>query len=198
VEAASLDEALERLAQEDGITLALFDLALPDVKNAACFAAVRQCFPQAKAVVLSSSDTKQNILMALEAGVHGFVPKRMKPAELTTALDIVLRGQIYVPSSVASLSSRAAEMQQAQERALRSSSIADLTPRQRKVLELLMQGKSNKEIARNLNLGEGTVKVHMAALFRVFGVNSRAAVAAAGTQLSGAVTPSGASSADRS
>jgi DNA-binding NarL/FixJ family response regulator len=61
-----------------------------------------------------------------------------------------------------------------------------------------MQGKSNKEIARNLNLGEGTVKVHMAALFRVFGVNSRAAVAAAGTQLSGAVMPSGPGSADRS
>jgi DNA-binding NarL/FixJ family response regulator len=187
VETAALDAALERLAQEDGITLAMFDLALPDVKSAACFAAVRQCFPQTKTVVLSSADSKHNILMALEAGVHGFIPKRMKPAELTNALDLVLRGQIYVPPSVASLSSPSVEMQQAHERALRSSSIAGLTPRQREVLKLLVQGKSNKEIARSLNLGEGTIKVHMAALFRVFGVNSRAAVAVAGSHTSGEV-----------
>jgi DNA-binding NarL/FixJ family response regulator len=189
VEAAMLDEALERLAQEDRVTLALFDLGLPDVKSAACFAAVRQCFPQAKTVVLSNSDSKQNILMALEAGVHGFIPKRMKPAELTSALDFILSGQIFVPSSVASLSSPSVEMQQLQDRALRSSSTAGLTPRQREVLKLLMQGKSNKEIAKSLNLGEGTVKVHMAALFRVFGVNSRAAVAAAGSHLSGKMDP---------
>jgi DNA-binding NarL/FixJ family response regulator len=58
-----------------------------------------------------------------------------------------------------------------------------LTQRQREVLELLLEGKSNKEIARRLNLGEGTVKIHMAALFRTFGVNTRAAAAAAGAQL---------------
>ena len=189
IEAALLDEALERLSQEDGITLALFDMALPDVKSAACFAAVRQCFPQAKTVVLSSSDTKQNVLLALEAGVHGFIPKCINPAELTRALDLVLSGQIYVPPSVAILSSPSVEMQQSQERALRISSLAGLTPRQREVLTLLVQGKSNKEIARSLNLGEGTIKVHMAALFRVFGVNSRAAVAVAGSQTSGEVIP---------
>jgi DNA-binding NarL/FixJ family response regulator len=187
LEAAVLDEALERLTQENTIALALFDLALPDVKSAACFAAVRQCFPQAKTVVLSSSDSKQDILMALEAGVHGFIPKRMKPAELTRALDMVLSGQIFVPPSVATLSSPSVEMQQSHERSLRGSSIAGLTPRQREVLTLLTQGKSNKEIARSLKLGEGTVKVHMAALFRVFGVNSRAAVAVAGSQTSGEV-----------
>jgi DNA-binding NarL/FixJ family response regulator len=189
LEAAVLDEALERLAQQNGVTLALFDLTLPDVTSAACFAAVRQCFPQVKTVVLSNSDTKQNVLMALEAGVHGFIPKLMKPSELTRALDIVLSGQIYVPPSVATLSSPSVEMQQSHERASRGSSLAGLTPRQREVLTLLMQGKSNKEIARSLNLGEGTIKVHMAALFRVFGVNSRAAVAVAGSHTSGEVIP---------
>ncbi|MBL0406551.1 response regulator transcription factor [Microvirga aerilata] len=185
VEAAFLDEALDRLAEVDGISLALFDLALPDVKSAACLAAVRQCFPQTKTVVLSFSDRKQDILTALEAGVHGFIPKRMKPAELTSALDLILRGQIYVPSSVTALSSPSMEMQQSHDTALRSSSTTDLTPRQREVLTLLVQGKSNKEIAKTLNLGEGTVKVHMAALFRTFGVNSRAAVAVAGLHLTG-------------
>ena len=58
-----------------------------------------------------------------------------------------------------------------------------LTPRRREVLELLVQGLSNKEIARALKLGEGTVKVHLAALFHALGVTSRAAAAAAGTRL---------------
>jgi DNA-binding NarL/FixJ family response regulator len=58
-----------------------------------------------------------------------------------------------------------------------------LSPRQKQVLELLVQGKSNKGIARALQLSEGTVKVHMAALFRVLGVTTRAAAAVAGSEL---------------
>ena len=58
-----------------------------------------------------------------------------------------------------------------------------LSPRQHQVLEYLVEGRSNKEIARALKLGEGTVKVHVAALFRVLGVTSRSAVAAAGFRL---------------
>jgi DNA-binding NarL/FixJ family response regulator len=58
-----------------------------------------------------------------------------------------------------------------------------LTKRQRDVLQVLVQGLSNKEIARALNLGEGTVKVHVAALFRVLGVTSRSAAAATGVRL---------------
>jgi DNA-binding NarL/FixJ family response regulator len=58
-----------------------------------------------------------------------------------------------------------------------------LTPRQQDVLHLIVRGESNKQIARALNLGEGTVKVHVAALFRNLGVNSRAAAAAAGARL---------------
>jgi DNA-binding NarL/FixJ family response regulator len=60
---------------------------------------------------------------------------------------------------------------------------ASLTTRQRQVLELIVQGKSNKETARALGLGEGTVKVHVAALFRTLGVTSRSAAAAAGARL---------------
>ena len=64
-----------------------------------------------------------------------------------------------------------------------SLSVDDLTPRQRDVLDLIIQGKSNKEIARILGLGVGTVKIHVAALFRKLHVNRRAAVAVVGDQL---------------
>jgi len=63
--------------------------------------------------------------------------------------------------------------------------LARLTPRQRDVLELLVKGQSNKEIARTLDLGEGTVKIHLAALFRNLGVRNRATAAVAGAQLIG-------------
>jgi DNA-binding NarL/FixJ family response regulator len=60
--------------------------------------------------------------------------------------------------------------------------VSPLTPRQQDVLDLLVQGKTNKEIALALGLGEGTVKIHMAAIFRYFGVNNRAAAAVAGAR----------------
>jgi DNA-binding NarL/FixJ family response regulator len=183
VDTASLDEALEKLSQERNVTLALFELALPDIKSATCLAAVRECFPALRTVVVSNSDRKQDVLLALEAGVHGFIPKQTGPAQLTSALRLVLDGQIYVPPSVAVLSSVSDEMQLLQTKASKTLPTDRLTPRQREVLQLLVQGKSNKEIAKTLDLGEGTIKVHMAALFRAFGVNSRAAVAVAGSQL---------------
>jgi DNA-binding NarL/FixJ family response regulator len=183
VEATSLDEALEKLSQDNGVSLALFELGLPDIKSAACLAAVRVCFPNIRTAVVSKSDRKHEVLMALEAGVHGFVPKGIGPVQLTGALKLILDGQIYVPSTVATLSSPSEEMQLMEERSSKNLPVDGLTPRQMEVLQLLIQGKSNKEIAKNLRLGEGTIKVHMAALFRAFGVNSRAAVAVAGSQL---------------
>ncbi len=183
IDTASLDEALERLSRQTDVSLALFELALPDIKSAACLAAVRECFPNVRTAVISQFDRKQDVLTALEAGVHGFIPKHIGPAQVTRALKFVLSGQIYVPPSVAALSSPSEEMQLLRDRASRGHPADSLTPRQREVLELLIQGKSNKEIAKTLNLGEGTIKVHMAALFRTFGVNSRAAVAVAGSQM---------------
>jgi DNA-binding NarL/FixJ family response regulator len=63
--------------------------------------------------------------------------------------------------------------------------LEELSPRQREVLELVVSGKSNKEIARALKLGEGTVKVHMSALFRALDVHTRSAAAAIGSKLFG-------------
>jgi DNA-binding NarL/FixJ family response regulator len=134
-------------------------------------------------VVVAGSTRKQDILMSLHAGVHGYVPKNASPDELTTALKMVLGGMIYVPPSVASTPSVVLEESRTDRLTVSDGSLDDLTPRQREVLELLVQGKSNKEIARDLKLGEGTVKIHMAGLFRALGVTTRAAAAAAGIQL---------------
>jgi DNA-binding NarL/FixJ family response regulator len=183
LQTASLDEALDQLLKQPDASLGLFELNMPGIQSAASLTAVRDCFPGVRVVVVSTSTRRQDILMALDAGVHGYVPKNINPGELTAALKMVIEGAVYVPPEVASTASLSVEGQVLAPRPSKRSPPDTLTPRQREVLELLMEGKSNKEIARTLNLGEGTVKIHMAALFRAFGVNTRAAAAAAGMQL---------------
>ncbi len=183
VEATSLDEALEHLARNGAISLALFELPMLSIRSAANLAAVRASFPHVQTAVVSASDRKQDVLRALEAGVHGYVPKSIGPAELTRALRLIVDGMIYVPSTIAAIAPPSQEMRSLNASPVKQPPTDSLTLRQREVLELLIQGKSNKEIAKALNLGEGTIKVHIAALFRAFGVNTRAAAAATGSQL---------------
>jgi DNA-binding NarL/FixJ family response regulator len=183
IQTASLDEALDQLLKHPDALLGLFELNMPGITSAMNLTAVRDCFPKLQVVVVSNSIGRQDILMALDAGAHGYIPKNVSPSELTAVLKLVIDGAVYVPPSVASTASLALEGQVLMKKPSKSSPLDTLTPRQREVLELLLEGKSNKEIARTLNLGEGTVKIHMAALFRTFGVNTRAAAAAAGTQL---------------
>jgi DNA-binding NarL/FixJ family response regulator len=184
VQAASLDEGVEKLSARNDVSLALFDLAMPGMESPANLRAVRDCFETLRVAVVSSSKNRQDILSALEAGVHGYVPKGLGVADLAHALQLIVDGVIYVPPSIADLP---AQEQPAPSREVAAAppkaALATLTPRQRGVLELLVQGKSNKAIARDLDLGEGTVKVHMAALFRSLGVRTRTAAAVAGGRL---------------
>jgi DNA-binding NarL/FixJ family response regulator len=151
--------------------------------NAGSLRVVSESFPTIRVVVVSSSSRRSDIIGALDAGAHGYIPKMLGIAELREALALVLQGVIYVPPSVADLTSAGAEPPVDLPGARAKPAKVALTPRQRQVLELVVQGKSNKEMARALNLGEGTVKIHMAALFRALGVTSRAGAAAAGARL---------------
>jgi DNA-binding NarL/FixJ family response regulator len=181
----TLDEAFDQLIKQPEISLSLFELNLPGVSEATSLTAVRDCFPHVQVAVVSASVRRQDILMTLDAGAHGYVPKNAGPTELAAALKLILDGIIYVPPSIASTSSLAVEGPVLNAKPAQSPAPDPLTQRQREVLELVVKGKSNKEIARILNIGEGTVKVHMAGLFRALGVNTRAAAAVAGAQMFG-------------
>lgn len=180
LEASSLDDALELLGTRSDIALALFDLSMPGMKQAESLSAVRECAENVTLAVVSASISRQDILAALGAGVHGYIPKAMGPTELVRALELVLAGQIFVPPMLANapLSDTAspgggdpgAEV------------LTRLTPRQREVLQALVSGRSNKEIARQLGLGEGTIKIHVAALLRTLQLPNRAAAAAFGAR----------------
>ncbi|WP_342236299.1 response regulator transcription factor [Inquilinus sp. OTU3971] len=191
IETASFDEALERMDEEsDGLGIGLFDLSMPGMGSAANLRAVRELFPHVRVAVVSASRRRTDILMALEAGVHGYMPKTMGVEELARAIRSIMDGVIYVPALLAELppddgASRFAPS---------ATALPHLTPRQRDVLTLLVEGRSNKEIARSLDLGEGTVKIHLAALFRNLGVANRAAAAVLGSRILGRLPGSAESS----
>lgn len=189
VQTASLDAAVEELSARTDISLALFDLSMPGMQSPASLRAVRDCFPDLRVAMVSASSNRLDVLSALNAGVHGYVPKGLGVAELAQALQLIVDGVIYVPPSIAILPAIAddgtdvVDPAQGVQVVSSKSTLDTLTPRQRGVLELLVHGQSNKSIARGLNLGEGTVKIHMAALFRGLGVKTRTEAAVVGGRL---------------
>lgn len=175
-QAGSLDDALEALAERPAAGLALFDLAMPGMASPASLAAVRECRPDVTAVVVSASVRREDVFQALRAGVHGFVPKATSVEALVQALGLIRDGFVFVPSFV----TRADAVPPGGRAATPAGreALASLTRRQRQVLDLIAAGRSNKEIARTLSLGEGTVKIHVTALLRALGVPNRSAAAA--------------------
>ena len=201
IETGSLDEALDRLATaEPPVCMALFDLSMPGMDGPATLGAVRDCHPDVRVAVVSASQSRQDVLAALEIGVHGYIPKGFGPNELVRALNIIIGGDIFVPTFLADVVGAISTAQAGS----RNSSAANagglgpkggigqhqelpasISPRQREVLALLVKGYSNKQMASELSLGEGTIKIHVATLLRNLGVSNRTGAAAAGARLLG-------------
>jgi DNA-binding NarL/FixJ family response regulator len=162
---------------------------MPGMHGPANIGAVRDTFPDILTAVVSASRRRQDILTTLDAGAHGYVPKAMGVDQLTHALKRHPRWHDLCPAPAGAGDPEGPDGAMSQfsgaDRRAAPDMLARLTPRQRDVLELLVKGKSNKEIARELDLGEGTVKIHLAALFRNLGVRNRATAAVAGAQLIG-------------
>jgi DNA-binding NarL/FixJ family response regulator len=163
----SLDAALEALSG-DPVDLAILDLRMPGMNGAESLRAVREAYPDTSLLVLSASDARNDVLGALGAGVHGYVVKTTPDAELLAAIERVRKGEVYVPPQLALRSAG-----DASDAAEAAPIIQGLTPRQRDVLRLLARGKANKEIARELDLAEGTVKIHLAAVLRFLKARNR-------------------------
>jgi DNA-binding NarL/FixJ family response regulator len=177
LQAGDIAEALARLASDPDIGLLLLDLALPDSAGTSGLRRLREHAPQVTVVVLSADESPETVLAAIDAGAAGFIPKTARSGVMQDALGVVLGGGVYLPPAV--LLANAVPEAFAPPDAL--DEVAGLTPRQRDVLRLLIEGKPNKLICRELALSESTVKTHLAAIFRRLGANSRtqAVVAAA-------------------
>jgi len=154
--------------------LILLDLHMPGMRGPASVADVRAAFPKSAIVVISGHADQASIRMALRHGANGFVPKTSRGKSLVTALKLVMAGETYVPPTL--LAEEATPYVSPTSAVIDtglSSSFSNLTDRENEVLRLLIAGKSNKEIGRNLNLQEVTVKVHLRNIYRKIKANSR-------------------------
>jgi DNA-binding NarL/FixJ family response regulator len=182
VEAATFDAALDRLAETPNIALALFDLAMPGISGPESLRVVKETYPGLRVAIVSGSEERNYVLKAVATGLNGYVPKSLSDDEIVGALKDILDGRIYVPRfmTAADLSSSKtpASSQASDQASDRSASGAKpISPRQRDVLGCVRRGLSNKEIARELDIAEGTVKIHLAALFSHFGARNRTELA---------------------
>lgn len=190
IEAASLDAAVEHLGQAPDVTFACIDLAMPGMNGTAGLLAIREVYPNVRVAVITGSERREDILGALGAGVHGYIPKTLRIVEIAAAIRTVLEGGIFVPAALAKKSPGASPQRVMPPPVQESKSKSYvLSPRQTEVLTLMAEGKSNKQIARDLGLAEGTVKVHVAALFRTLGTNNRVSAVSALMQIKGSLRP---------
>jgi DNA-binding NarL/FixJ family response regulator len=197
---ATAREARATLAAEGDFDLVLLDLQLGDADGFDVLTEFRAKYPALPVVVVSASDRSSDVIRSIDAGAMGFVPKRASNEILFEALHLVMSGGIYVPPmtlrSESTMPRPPGDTVPSVLRVVRENAEAGdfqepppleslgLTPRQTDVLALLLQGKPNKLIARDLNLSVETVKDHVAAVLRTLNVSSRTQAVLAVSQMS--------------
>ncbi len=177
-EAGDFDEALARVRESGPFDLILLGLTLPGLPGFDGIGTLARSSPQAAIVVLSASENPADVARALACGARGYVLKSSRAEVLHHVLSLVLVGEIYVPPIVMALGAAAAGP------GGHGNGLLDkLTPRERDVLGWLVDGLSNKAIAQELAIGEGTVKVHLKAVLRKLDVANRTQAATLAVRL---------------
>lgn len=172
-------QARAMLASEPDVDLMLLDLRLPDADGIALLREFRSMHPAMAVVMLSGEREATTVRQALDAGAAGFIPKTEPREVLASALTLVMAGGVYVPrEALGAMPPRLPSTD-----AGHSPAALGLTDRQIDVLALLMKGRSNKNICRELNLAEPTVKNHVTAILRALKVSSRTEAVLAVTKL---------------
>lgn len=181
--AGDIEAALLVLDGEPDIDLVLLDLSLPGVSGMAALEILRERHPATPVVVLSASDDQSTVVNTLDRGAMGFIPKCSANRLILNALRLVMAGGVYVPPQAVGGTGQPVRPQ--------ASSIGDLglTGRQAEVLALMVQGKPNKVICRELNLAEGTVKIHVTAILKALNVANRTQAVIAANRLGLSATP---------
>ncbi|WP_284155415.1 response regulator transcription factor [Sulfuricystis multivorans] len=164
--ARDADEATRLIEQNDDFDLCLLDLMLPGTGGLAFLGVLRKRYPHIPVVVLSALDDADTVTKVMKGGAAGFVSKASPTDVLLGALREVLAGEIWLPPEYRGMSGKRKRARTVAER-------YGLTKSQACVLELLAEGKTNREIAELLGVTEGTVKIHVSAIFKALGVSNR-------------------------
>jgi DNA-binding NarL/FixJ family response regulator len=170
-EAACVEDAIDE-CKLTNFRMVLLDLGLSTSDGLGTLDAFRVAVPEVPVIVLSGDEDPRHMKSAIDLGAVGFIPKAHTSKLMIAALRFVLAGGIYLPPNLLHEDIELEKPSAAAAGAV-AAAYARLSPRQQEVATLLLQGNSNKVIARRLALSEGTVKAHVSAIFQIIGAKSR-------------------------
>ncbi|QQN67005.1 response regulator transcription factor [Bradyrhizobium diazoefficiens] len=170
-EASNSQKAMRIVEEHPDISFILLDINLPDRDGFSVLRELRERYATIAIVILSSSDDQDTVKRAFKLGALGFIPKTTEREVILNAIKLVFSGGVYIPSQMLeeTRSPRLVDDPGGRD----SFKGIGLTDRQIEVLALLMKGRSNKVIARTLNMAVPTVKNHITAVLKTLGVASR-------------------------
>ncbi|TXL80493.1 response regulator transcription factor [Vineibacter terrae] len=169
LEASDAAQALQLIATHPDTAMVLLDLSLPGRDGFELLSALRRDHPAMSVVVLSGFADRANVRRALDHGALGFIPKSASREVMISALNLMFSGGVYIPPEILAAPRAATPIGMPG----KSPAELGLTDRQMDVLALMMQGKSNKAICRQLDLAEPTVKNHVTAILKALHASNR-------------------------
>lgn len=169
LDAGNFPDALKAAGDNPDLDLALLDLNMPGSEGVASVRLFHMRYPDVPVVVVSGSDQRDDIEKVMNSGAMGFISKMSSGQDMVHALRLVLDGGVYLPPQ---LLQQALGQVREDKRSWRTNDFG-LTVRQMEVLQHLAAGLSNKDIGLTIGLAEGTVKIHVAAIFQALRVNKR-------------------------
>jgi len=177
------------ISEQTNFDLILTDLAMPGDVWSNAIKKIYTCLPDTPIIILSAVFDKEIVQKTIEIGVSGYLSKTSSHTEILEAIDLVLSGGAYLPndflltqdfSSNSPANKMLVDLQETQKA---NGENVHLTPRQKAVLECVAAGKANKQIAYELGLSEGTVKLYVTAILKVLGVYNRTSAVIEATKL---------------
>ncbi len=161
------------MARELQPEVVLLDMRMPEMSGLEVLSGLRAVGFRNPIVMLTTSNEEQDLVECLRNGASGYLLKDMEPSELVAALREIVAGKTIVAPELATVLARVVQGDVADDGREPTSPFAELTPRELEILCLLAEGQSNKVIARNLGISDGTVKLHVKAILRKLDVHSR-------------------------
>lgn len=186
--AKNYTEIFDILEKDKNFDLILTDLAMPGAKWMDAIAKIHQQAPDTPIIILSAVFDKEIVQKTIEIGVSGYIPKTSSNAVILSAVNLVMSGGVYIPAELLNnkeLSNEFDALKQVenQNETPSEEKAKVLTPRQVDVVKCIARGCSNKQIAYELGLSEGTVKLHVTAILKLLNVYNRTGAVMEATRL---------------
>ena len=193
LEADDAESVLNTIGSQPDLDVAIIDLIMPGANGFELLNKICEKFPDVPVVLMSASEDPDHMRKVIDYGASGYIPKSASRDVMLSAVKLVLSGGVYIPPAMLQPPGEGAGTAMGLNSELlggvkpKTALPPELTSRQLDVLLMLGQGKSNKEIARDLGLSENTVKIHVTAILKILNVSNRtqAGIIAQNLDLSG-------------